>query len=103
MATIRKKLVIVGDDDVANNCLFVTFAQDKFPEAHVPRVSENYVADIYVDGKNLELSLWSTAGMQDHDRLRPLSCPDTDVVLICHAVDSPDSLENVAEKVRNPP
>ena len=40
------------------------------------------------------------AGQEDYDRLRPLSYPDTDVLLICYSVDSPDSLENVPEKVR---
>lgn len=39
-------------------------------------------------------------GQEDYDRLRPLSYPDSHVILICFAVDSPDSLENVQEKVR---
>lgn len=33
-------------------------------------------------------------------RLRPLSYPDSHVILICYAIDSPDSLDNVQEKVR---
>lgn len=32
-------------------------------------------------------------------RLRPLSYPDSHVILICYAIDSPDSLDNVQEKV----
>lgn len=38
------------------------------------------------------------AGQEDYDRLRPLSYPDTDVILMCFSVDSPDSLENIPEK-----
>ena len=53
-----------------------------------------------VDGKHVELALWDTAGQEDYDRLRPLSYPDSHVILICFAVDSPDSLDNVQEKVR---
>ena len=60
---------------------------------------ENYVADVEVDGNHVELALWDTAGQEDYDRLRPLSYPDTHVILICFAVDSPDSLDNVTEKV----
>ena len=60
---------------------------------------ENYVADVEVDGKHVELALWDTAGQEDYDRLRPLSYPDSHVILICFAVDSPDSLDNVQEKV----
>ena len=38
------------------------------------------------------------AGQEDYDRLRPLSYPQTDVFLICFAVNSPTSLENVRTK-----
>jgi Ras family protein A len=55
-----------------------------------------------VDGKHVELALWDTAGQEDYDRLRPLSYPDSHVILICFAVDSPDSLDNVQEKVNHP-
>ena len=46
----------------------------------------------------VELALWDTAGQEDYDRLRPLSYPDTDVILMCFAIDNPDSLENIPEK-----
>lgn len=42
----------------------------------------------------VELALWDTAGQEDYDRLRPLSYPDTDVILMCFSIDSPDSLGN---------
>lgn len=71
-----------------------------FPQVYVPTVFENYVADVEVDNKHVELALWDTAGQEDYDRLRPLSYPDSHVILICFAVDSPDSLDNVQEKVR---
>ena len=73
----------------------------RYPQqVYVPTVFENYVADVEVDGKHVELALWDTAGQEDYDRLRPLSYPDSHVILICFAVDSPDSLDNVQEKVR---
>ena len=31
-------------------------------------------------------------------RLRPLSYPDTHVILLCFAIDSPDSLENIPDR-----
>lgn len=68
-------------------------------QSYVPTVFENYVAEVDCDGKKVELALWDTAGQEDYDRLRPLSYPDSHVILICYAVDSPDSLDNVREKV----
>ena len=37
-------------------------------------------------------------GQEDYDRLRPLSYPDTDVILMCFSVDNRDSLENIQSK-----
>ena len=58
-----------------------------------------YVADVEVDGKHIELALWDTGGLEDYDRLRPLSYPDSHGILICFNIDDPDSLDNVQEKV----
>ncbi|KAF9956360.1 GTP-binding protein Rho1 [Mortierella alpina] len=98
MTEIRRKLVIVGDGACGKTCLLIVFSKGTFPEIYVPTVFENYVTDVEVDGKHVELALWDTAGQEDYDRLRPLSYPDSHVILICFAIDSPDSLENVQEK-----
>ncbi|XP_034447415.1 ras-like GTP-binding protein O-RHO [Hippoglossus hippoglossus] len=96
MAAIRKKLVIVGDGACGKTCLLIVFSNHQFPEVYVPTVFENYVADIEVDGKQVELALWDTAGQEDYDRLRILSYPDTDVTLMCFSIDSPDSLGKIS-------
>jgi len=98
MSELRRKLVIVGDGACGKTCLLIVFSKGTFPEDYVPTVFENYVADVEVDGRRVELALWDTAGQEDYDRLRPLSYPDSHVVLICFAIDLPDSLENVQEK-----
>lgn len=98
MTEVRKKLVIVGDGSTGKTCLLMVFSRDKFPEVYIPTVFETYVADIEVDNKQVELALWDTAGQEDYDRLRPLSYPDTDVILMCYSIDNPDSLVNIREK-----
>ena len=50
-------------------------------------------------GKIVELALWDTAGQEEYDRLRPLSYPETDLIFVCFAIDCPNSLENVMDKV----
>jgi small GTP-binding protein len=63
-------------------------------------VFENYIADVDVNPNlSVELGLWDTAGQEDYDRLRPLSYPDTHVLLICFSIDCPDSFDNIVEKV----
>ncbi|ODV58286.1 Rho family small GTPase [Ascoidea rubescens DSM 1968] len=97
-AEIKRKLVIVGDGACGKTCLLIVFSEGAFPEVYVPTVFENYVADLTVDGRKIELELWDTAGQEDYDRLRPLSYPDSNVILICYSIDLPDSLDNVQEK-----
>jgi len=94
----RRKIVVVGDGACGKTCLLIVFSEGKFPEAYVPTVFENYVTDLEIDGKMFELALWDTAGQEEYDRLRPLSYNESDVVIICFAVDSKDSLENVPNK-----
>jgi Ras homolog gene family, member A len=68
-------------------------------QSYPPTIFENYVADVECDGKHVELALWDTAGMLDYDRLRPLSYPDTHVILICFNIDWPDGLDDVLDLV----
>lgn len=60
---------------------------------------ENYVTQVQFDGKIVELALWDTAGQEEYDRLRPLSYPESDVILIVFSIDFPTSLANVQDKV----
>ena len=71
-------------------------------QKYVPTVFENYITHVEhkASGKSVELALWDTAGQEEYDRLRPLSYPETDLLFVCFAIDCPNSLENVLDKVR---
>lgn len=76
-----------------------------YPQKYVPTVFENYITypTHPPTGKTVELALWDTAGQEEYDRLRPLSYPETDLIFVCFAIDCPNSLENVMDKVSNIP
>lgn len=97
-ALYNMKLVVVGDGGCGKTCLLVSYAQNKFPEVYVPTIFENYVASVQgPNGKTIELALWDTAGQEEYDRLRPLSYPDSDIIVICFALDNLVSLQNVKD------
>jgi Rho family protein len=102
---IRRKLVIVGDGACGKTSLLCSFALGEFPREYQPTIFENYVAEIRLDGKPVQLALWDTAGQEEYERLRPLSYSKSHVILIAFAIDTPDSLDNVTtkwiEEVRN--
>lgn len=95
---IRKKLVVVGDGACGKTCLLIAYTQDEFPEHHIPTVFETYISDIRVDGQAVQFALWDTAGQEDYEQLRPLSYPNTDVIVVCFAIDNRDSFANVPQK-----
>jgi len=70
---IRRKLVIVGDGAAGKTSLLNVFAVGHFPETYEPTVFDNYVTEIELDGKPVQLALWDTAGQEEYERLRPLS------------------------------
>lgn len=93
----RKKLVVVGDGACGKTCLLIRFAEDKFDMEYIPTIFENRAKQIKVDNVDLELTLWDTAGQEAYEVIRPLAYKDADVILICYAIDSPESLKNVTE------
>ncbi|KAG2208605.1 hypothetical protein INT46_009147, partial [Mucor plumbeus] len=96
--TARKKIVIVGDGACGKTSLLIVYQNGRFPEKYLPTVFENYISRVDLDNKPVELALWDTAGQEDYDRLRPLSYFETDVVVICFAVDNMNSYQNVRDK-----
>jgi len=95
---IRRKLVIVGDGACGKTSLLSSFALGEFPKEYQPTVFDNFVAEIRLDEKPVQLALWDTAGQEEYERLRPMSYSQSHVILIAFAIDTPDSLENVTTK-----
>lgn len=95
---VEKKIVIVGDGASGKTCLLHVFFEDVYPTVYVPTVFDSFSTSIELEGKPVKLALWDTAGQEDYDRLRPLSYPNSDVVIICYSIDRPDSLINVVDK-----
>ncbi|CAG7851155.1 SubName: Full=Related to GTP binding protein Rho2 {ECO:0000313/EMBL:CCA75121.1} [Serendipita indica DSM 11827] len=58
---IRRKLVIVGDGACGKTSLLCVFAIGEFPREYQPTIFDNYVAEIRLDGKAVQLALWDTA------------------------------------------
>ena len=106
---VRLKLVLVGDGYCGKTSLQVAFRKDEFESdlaedeafdpTYRPTIFEAYETEIQLE-KDLmiELHIWDTPGQEDYERLRPLSYPNADVILLCFAVDSPDSLDNIEDK-----
>lgn len=95
---IKRKIVIVGDAACGKTSLLYVFTLGEFPTEYHPTVFENYVSDCRVDDKEVQVSLWDTAGQEEYERLRPLSYAKANVILIGFALDDVESLQNAKYK-----
>ena len=77
----------------------MAYQSGTFPEEYVPTVFENMTHTMEYNGEKILLLLWDTAGQEDYDRLRPLSYPGSDVILLCFSLMNEISYEAISEKV----
>ncbi|XP_071397070.1 rho-related GTP-binding protein RhoH [Centroberyx affinis] len=92
------KCVLVGDSAVGKTALLVRFTSETFPDSYKPTVYENTGVDVYMDGVQISLGLWDTAGNDTFRQIRPMSYKQADVVLICYSVANPNSLASIQHK-----
>lgn len=96
--SIKLKFVIVGDGAVGKTCLLYVYSKGEFPKEYTPTIVDNFSVTLNIDGKEAVVSLWDTAGQENFDRIRLLSYPGSDLIIICFSLILPSSLENVREK-----
>ncbi|KAK1349611.1 small Rho-like GTP-binding protein [Hamiltosporidium tvaerminnensis] len=92
------KCVIVGDGGVGKTWLITTFITNESPQAYLPTVFDNFTATIQYKNKRHVLSLWDTSGQEEYSQLRALSYPQTDVFILCYAVNNVVSFNNIKAK-----
>ncbi|KAH8828696.1 ras-related C3 botulinum toxin substrate 1 [Flagelloscypha sp. PMI_526] len=93
------KLVVIGDKAVGKTCLLTRYHYETFPFHDAPMMSDYFLKNVQVpEIGHIQLALFYTNRAVDYERLRLLSYPTTDVVLICFSIANPASLNNVEEK-----
>ena len=84
----RVKLVMVGDRSVGRTALVTRHLRGTYGSQHFPILTDHWMDHKVVDGTEVDIDLWDVS-----DALRPaFSGPDTDLFLVCFAIDNPISL-----------
>lgn len=92
------KCVLVGDAAVGKTALLLRFTAETFPDTYKPTVYENTGVDVYLDGNQINLGLWDTAGNDSFKSIRPLSYQQADVILMCFSVANRNSFLSLRNK-----
>ena len=122
MASISKRMVVVGDAGCGKTSLLIAYSTDKPVEGNKPRILEKENVDVMVNKDSVSLTLGSTAGeksgrlamfhdgmhilihaciiagYEHFDFLRKLAYQNTDAFIMCFSIGSPDSLRNIKKK-----
>ncbi|NXH73279.1 RHOB protein, partial [Hydrobates tethys] len=99
MASLRRKLTVVGDGRCGKTCLLFALRHEQLPKSYEPTLFDVYTTDTEVDGKEMNLILFDVAGKNEfsYQNLRSVFYQDTDVILMCFSVDRPDSQQNILD------
>ncbi|KAI6649203.1 Transforming protein RhoA-like [Oopsacas minuta] len=65
---------------------------------YVPTLFENYASEIESNQGLVQVSMYDTPGDDNYSHIRPLSYPDTDILLLCFDLSSPQSYHNIFTK-----
>jgi Ras-related C3 botulinum toxin substrate 1 len=91
------KCVVVGDGGVGKSCLLLRHMTNSCRGEYIPTIFDNYSAHVTVGGENISLELYDTSGQPTYASVRPMSYPQTDVILVCFSLVTPASLQHVQE------
>ena len=93
---VELKTVAVGDGGVGKTSMYITYATEEYPSEYIPTAFDDYSRPCDLNGTEILLSMFDTAGGEDYPRLRPLSYPGTDVFILCFDVSSTFSKDNIS-------
>jgi len=75
--------------------MLITMQEGKFPTCYVPTVFDNSELEVSVEGQTFKYSLWDTAGAPQYKRIRALSYPHTDLIILVFSVVNHGSYEAI--------
>ncbi|CAG5132345.1 unnamed protein product [Candidula unifasciata] len=96
---IRSKIVVVGSCGCGKTALIHRYVKYSFLETYTPTGFDTYSTQYCVsDTYKINMSVWDTSGDAGYDRVRPLSYNEADLVIICFAIDKPETMEEIVSR-----
>ena len=88
--------MLVGDTSVGKSCLIRNYLENSFSDDYEPTVLDIYKGTKNVKNKQIEIEIHDTSGDQQLGVNRATQYKGADVFMICVAVNSRSSYENIA-------
>ncbi|KAK9680137.1 Ras family [Popillia japonica] len=92
------RITVVGDGTVGKTCMLVRYVTNNIPTGYEPTIFETHNCTININEKPYNVILADTSGQEYLDKMRSFSYSFalSNCFLICFAVDSRTSFENIS-------
>eukprot|EP00866_Antonospora_locustae_P001838 jgi/Antlo1/1838/1904 len=89
------KCTLVGDSGVGKTMLVNAFLNFRGPKPQ-PTLVDNYTAYVFMKNNKVRMSIWDTGGNPSNKRTRSMSYQQSNVFVLCYAVNDMKSFINLA-------
>ena len=91
------KLVLLGDSGVGKTSIVTQYVTGSAPDNVNPTIGAAFVTkDVNIDGQQLELLIWDTAGQEVYRGLAPMYYRSALIAIICFDVTKKESFDSVS-------
>src|SRR3989338_9268801 len=90
------KIVLVGDSGVGKSCMLQRYADNMFTESFQTTIGVDFrFKNIIVDGKNIKLQIWDTAGQEKFHALTSAYYRESDGIIMVYDISCRDSFTHM--------
>ena len=90
------KVVLIGSSGVGKSCICQKYVNNKFSDSDGSTVGASYFQKfLEIDGKNLQLDIWDTAGQEKYRSMGKMFYKDAYIVLFIYDITDKKSFEDL--------
>ena len=87
--------MLIGDTAVGKSCLIHSYIYNTFTDDYEPTVLDVYRGIKNVSKKQIKLEIHDTSGDENFQENRAVTYRNTDIFMLCVAINKRDSFENI--------
>ncbi|KAM0676900.1 hypothetical protein BDAP_002491 [Binucleata daphniae] len=88
-----RKIMLVGEGATGKTCMLEVYKSNKFPTEYIPTVVDNFRVSLVINDQKISLAIWDSSGQENYSAVRAITYSETEVVIICYAIDDINSFK----------
>ena len=94
----KYKLIFLGDQSVGKSCILNRFMNDTFTEEYQATIGLDFQSkNVQIDGQDIHLLLYDTAGQEKFRSLIPMYTRDSNIILLVYDIACKESFEHLPD------